>query len=331
MELTGKRMVVTGGAGFIGSHVVDRLLAIGAQVLAIDDLSTGRRQNLAAALSAGALLTIGDIGDAELMQRELEGADAVIHMACDNLRASLGKPRRTNEINATGTLATALAAVEAGVERFVYVSSSEAYGSAAGPGPMAEDHPLMPTTVYGASKAAGELYSQACMRTYGLPVVVVRPFNSYGPREHAAGDSAEVIPKFAARIRAGLPPMIFGDGSQTRDFTWVEETAAGIVEVAASDALLGDTINIALGAQVSIGKIATLLLEILDAESLAPEFADPRPGDVSHHWAEISKAREVLGFQPTVAIEDGLRRYVDWLCAGGAEVEVAEPDVVRNW
>ncbi len=171
-------------------------------------------------------LVVCDVRDRERIEPELNGARVVVHMACDNLRASLGNPERSHDVNGTGSLVTALASVEAGVERFVYVSSSEAYGSAVA-GRWTRTHPLRPTTVYGAAKAAGELYAQSCMRAYGLPVSVVRPFNSYGPRSHAEGTSAEVVPKFATRILAGLPPVVFGDGSQTRDFTWVEETARG--------------------------------------------------------------------------------------------------------
>ena len=330
MELRGKRVVLTGGAGFIGSHVADRLVAIGAETVVIDDLSVGRRENLSAATAGGAHLTVGDIGDKELMERELEGANVVLHMACDNLRASLSDPRHTHEVNATGTLNVALAAVGAGVERFVYVSSSEAYGSAVSQ-PMGEDHPLLPMTVYGASKAAGELIAQACMRTYGLPVCVVRPFNSYGPREHAAGNSAEVIPKFVSRIQAGLAPVIFGDGSQTRDFTWVEETAVGIVAATECDALVGEAVNIAFGTPVSIRDIADSLIEIMAAPELKPEIGEPRPGDVDHHWADISKATTVIGFRAEVPIADGLARYVKWVLAGGDQHEAAEPDVVRNW
>lgn len=327
MELTGARVVVTGGAGFIGSHVVDHLVGIGADVVAIDDLSVGERANLAEATASGASLVIGDIRDADLMERSLAGADLVIHMACDNLRASLGNPMKTHEINATGTLVACLAAVRAGVARFVYVSSSEAYGSAVTI-PMSEEHPLLPTTVYGASKAAGELYAQACMRTHGLPVTVIRPFNSYGPREHATGTSAEVIPKFVARIRQELPPVIFGDGQQTRDFTWVEETAAGVVGAAASDALVGGAVNIAYGRGVSIADVCNLLLDILDAKELTPTFADDRPGDVLHHYADTTKARELLGFEASIPIRDGLERYVSW--ALGQE-ELPESEQVRNW
>lgn len=327
MDLVGERVVVTGGAGFIGSHVVDHLVRVGAKVLVIDDLSVGSRENLAVAVDAGAELVVGDIRDAERMEQSLAGAALVIHMACDNLRASLGNPLRTHEINGTGTLVTCLAAVQSGVARFVYVSSSEAYGSAVTI-PMSEDHPLLPTTVYGASKAAGELYAQACMRTHGIPVTIIRPFNSYGPREHASGTSAEVIPKFVSRIRRGEPPVIFGDGQQTRDFTWVEETATGIVSAGSADELVGQAVNIAYGQGVSIANICDLLLEKMDARELRPIFADERPGDVNHHYADTTKARTVLGFEASIPVEEGLERYVRWALE---QVESPDAERVRNW
>src|SRR5215217_7093984 len=269
MDLVAKRVVVTGGAGFIGSHVVDALVELGSDVVVIDDLSVGTRANVTEAKAGGAKLVVGDVRDAALLDRELSGATAAVHMACDNLRASLAKPMHSHDVNATGSLVAALAAARAGVERFVYVSSSEAYGSAVRE-PMDEDHPLRPTTVYGAAKAAGELYSQSCMRAYGLPVTVIRPFNSYGPRSHATGTSAEVIPRFTSRILAGLPPVVFGSGAQMRDFTSVEETAEGIVAAAASDDLVGEAVNIAYGHGVSVREVCDLLLEILGSD-LQPE------------------------------------------------------------
>jgi UDP-glucose 4-epimerase len=328
VDLSGRRVVVTGGAGFIGSHVVDELVRVGADVVAIDDLSVGDPQNLREAQNGGARLVIADVRDREMLESELRGAAVVLHMACDNLRASLANPERSHDVNATGTLRTALTAVAAGVDRFVYVSSSEAYGSAVRI-PMDEEHPLRPTTVYGAAKAAGELYSQSCMRAYGLPVTVVRPFNSYGPRSHAVGTSAEVIPKMTTRVLAGLPPVIFGDGSQTRDFTWVEEVAQGIIEAAACDDLVGDAVNIAYGRGVSIADICSLLLEILESD-LEPTFAEPRPGDVEHHYADTTRARELLGFEALVPIRDGLERYVAWLQSRG-ETDLVGTDAVRNW
>jgi UDP-glucose 4-epimerase len=250
-------------------------------------------------------------------------------MACDNLRASLADPLRSQDVNSTGTLKVALAAIRHRVSRFVYVSSSEAYGSAVY-APMDEGHPLQPTTVYGAAKASGELLARSCMLTYGLPVTIVRPFNAYGPREHAEGTSAEVIPRFVSRILGGLPPVIFGDGSQTRDFTWVGDTARGIVAATVSDVLVGDTVNIAHGVEVSITQIAQLLLELLEAADLRPEHVEPRPGDVARHLASAEKARRVLGFEASTPIEEGLRRYVAWLRKHSDGVERAAADV-RNW
>lgn len=331
MDLAEKRVVVTGGAGFIGSHVVDQLAALGSEVVVIDDLSTGERSNLADAEATGAVsLVEGDVRDAELIDRELSGAGAVIHMACGNLRASLGAPMESHGINATGSLTIALAAARHHVERFVYVSSSEAYGTAVRT-PMAEDHPLNPTTVYGAAKAAGELYALACLRTYGLPATVVRPFNSYGPREHAVGTSAEVIPKFVTRLLAALPPVIFGDGSQTRDFTWVEETAAGILAATQSEELVGEAVNIAYGKGVSIREVCDLLCEILDASDLGPQFQDERPGDVQHHFAGTAKARETLGFEATVSLREGLERYVEHMRASDQAEAIGREEAVRNW
>jgi len=330
MDLAGRRVVVTGSAGFIGSHVVDVLVERGADVVAIDDLSAGDRANLAEAERLGARFVECDVRDRERIERELQGARVVVHMACDNLRASLGNPERSHDVNGTGSLVTALASVEAGVERFVYVSSSEAYGSAVYE-PMDESHPLRPTTVYGAAKAAGELYAQSCMRAYGLPVSVVRPFNSYGPRSNTEGTSAEVIPKFATRILAGLPPVVFGDGSQTRDFTWVEETARGIVAATECDALVGDAVNVAHGHGVSVREISDLLLDIIGANGLQPELVEGRPGDVDRHYADTTKAEELFGFRAEIGIREGLERYVASLAVERDASAIGRSEPVRNW
>jgi UDP-glucose 4-epimerase len=329
MHLNGAKVVVTGGAGFIGSYVVERLSEAGAEAVAIDDLSVGTKENLADAMAQGARLVVGSVLDDDVLDAELADADLVIHMAAENLRASLSKPLESHHTNATGTLKTCLASVRNNVTRFVYVSSSEAYGSGETE-LMDEDHPLLPTTVYGAAKAAAELYAQSCQRRYGIPVTVIRPFNSYGPRAHAVGGSAEVIPKFATRLLAGKSPVIFGDGSQTRDFTWVEETAAGIVMASASDDLVGGAVNIARGENVSIRDIAMHLTDIIQPEGhVKPEYDYSRPGDVRHHHADTTRARDILGYQPQVDVRVGLERYVEWLRAGGNRGLVAEG--ARNW
>jgi UDP-glucose 4-epimerase len=159
---------------------------------------------------------------------------------------------------------------------------------------------------------------------------VVRPFNAFGPRSHHEGDSGEVIPKFLLRSMAGRPLVVFGDGSQTRDFTWVEETAAGIVAVTECDALVGEAVNLAHGEAVSIREICDLLREIMDSP-IQPVIGDPRPGDVAHHWADTTKARELAGYEARVPIREGLERYVGWATKGDGLHRPAEADVVRNW
>ncbi len=331
MHITDQRVLVTGGAGFIGSHVVDLLVASGNDVVVVDDFSTGSRDNLAHHADGDLSVREGDIRDLDLMREVSRGVDVVLHMAVASLRVSLNDPWSVHEINAGGTLQVCRAAREAGVSRLVYCSSSEAYGSAVTV-PMAEDHPLVPTTVYGASKAAGELYAQALWRTYGMPVVVVRPFNTYGPREHSEGTSAEVIPKFVHRGLAGVAPVIMGAGLQTRDFTWVEDTARGIVAATACDDLVGESVNIARGQEVTIAEICRLVMERVGRPELQAEFEKARPGDVDRHYADTTRAEQVLGFVPEVGIAEGIDRYVAWVEEQDPDLEAwVARDKVQNW
>lgn len=312
--ISGQRIAVTGAAGFIGSHLAERLAPENELVL-IDDFSVGRRENLAPLEgSPRARIAVADVRDRERMQELFEGVDLVFHLAISCLRTSLGNPELSHTVNAGGTLAVCLAAHSRRVRRLVYVSSSEVYGSAETV-PMSEEHPLRPTTVYGASKLAGELYALAQWRTWGLPVCVVRPFNTYGPREPWEGSRAEVIPRFALRLEAGLAPVIYGDGAQTRDFTFVDDTVDGIVRAAACDALVGDAVNVARGHEVSIAGIAERLAHLCGREGLAPLRAPARPGDVQRHFADVSKARRLLGFEPRVDLDAGLARTLAWLRA----------------
>ena len=341
MKLQDRRIIVTGGAGFIGSHVVDSLAAGGNEVLVIDDLSTGSRDNLRRHLHrdqpngvrpvATVELVEADIRDAAAMGKLVADADVVIHMAVACVRTSLSQPEFVHEVNATGTLNVALAAHRNHVGRLVYVSSSDAYGTARHI-PMAEDHPTKPTTIYGASKLAGETYSLALRRSFGMEVTVIRPFNSYGPREPYRGPQSEVIPKFVLRTAAGGRPVIFGSGLQTRDFTWVEDTARGICAAAAEDALVGEAVNIARGQEISIRHLAEKVLAIFGRGGELPVFDAPRPGDVDRHLADITKASRVLGWKPTASIDTGLRRYVDWVVRQGIDIESwLANDELRNW
>jgi UDP-glucose 4-epimerase len=330
--IEGKRVVVTGGAGFIGSHVVDRLAAAGHEVVVIDDFSTGSEDNLRQHVhDPRVIVERADVTDENAMRRLVRGADTVYHLAVQCLRVSLYDPMYVHQVNATGTLRVLSAALEHRVRRFVYVSSSEVYGSARRV-PMREDHPLRPLTPYAASKLAGEMYAHTFHATYGMPVIIVRPFNAYGPREHHEGASGEVIPRFAVRAMCGLSPMIFGDGEQTRDFTWVEDSAEGIVRAASCDALLGRVVNVAYGQEVSIRRIAELVLQAVGRADLSIVHAEPRIGDVRRHFADVRRARQLLDFSPSIAIEAGIPRYVAWLRSNVADPRalVAEQEIF-NW
>ena len=309
MSWSHHKVLVTGGAGFIGSNLCDALVAAGARVIAVDDLSVGKRENLAPAEAAGLEFVQGTIVQPEAWSDRLQGVTHVFHMAVACLRRSFHQPMVVHDINATGTLAVLEACRQhaSQLERFVYCSSSEVYGTAR-QAPMDENHPLRPTTVYGASKLAGEIYTLAS----DLPVTVARPFNTYGPREHHEGASGEVIPRFVVRIANGLAPHIFGDGSQTRDFTHVSDTARGLMLLAKNPEALGQTINLARGREVSIACIAELLLQKMGRSDLKAEFRGARPADVDRHFADTRKARELLGFEAQLDIEQGLDLYLQW-------------------
>jgi UDP-glucose 4-epimerase len=321
-------VLVTGGAGFIGSHLVDALLAAGASVCVLDDFSSGRRENLAEA--GRAAVVTGDVCDERTLDAVLPGVEVVMHLATRCVRLSLSDPGGVHRVNSEGTLRVLMAARRHGAARVVYVSSSEVYGTAVR-APMGEDHPLAPTTVYGATKLAGELYAQAMTRSFGLPTLVVRPFNTYGPRAHFSGVYGEVIPRFTVRLLNGRPPVVFGDGTQTRDFTYVSDTVRGILAAATAPVADGQVVNIARGEEVSVRRLAELLARAIDP-TLAPELSDPRPGDVHRHWADVTRARTRLGFQAEVGIEEGLARYLAWFRQTYPDPAACLRDeAVRNW
>jgi UDP-glucose 4-epimerase len=325
----GRRVLVTGGAGFIGSHLVDALVARGALVRVLDDFSSGRRENLAQAEGQVGIVE-GDVGDEHALDAAVAGVELVLHLATRCVRLSLSDPEGVHRVNSEGTLRVLMAARRHRVERVVYVSSSEVYGTAVR-APMAEDHPLAPTTIYGATKLAGELYAQAATRSFGLPTLVVRPFNTYGPRAHFTGVYGEVIPRFTVRLLNGRRPVIFGDGRQTRDFTYVSDTVRGILAAAAMPEAGGQVVNIARGEEVTVRRLAELLARAIDP-TLAPEFTEARPGDVHRHWADVTRARTVLGFGAEVGIEVGLARYLDWFRATYPDpAECLRDEAVRNW
>ena len=311
MELRGKRILVTGGAGFIGSHLVDQLADCTVRVL--DDLSTGKEENLANSLARSNFELIrGDIRDQDLLAELLRDADVVLHLACRGVRHSIGHPVESHKVNAEGTLTLLVEARRARIQRFVHVSSSEVYGSARYV-PMDENHPTCPETVYGAAKLAGEAYVRAYHQTYELPTIVVRPFNNFGPRSHHEGDSGEVIPRFSVWALNGRRPIIFGDGSQTRDFIYVEETAYWLRQVAECDGLIGQTINLGSGKETSVAQLANMIYEEVGLEQPDPDFQPPRPGDVHRHLADVRRAEELLGFHTRISVREGIGRLIQHL------------------
>jgi UDP-glucose 4-epimerase len=240
-------------------------------------------------------------------------------------------PVENHDVNATGTLRLLEASRDAGVPKFVYVSSSEVYGTAQRV-PMTEDHPTFPCTVYGGSKLAGEAYTRAFHRTYGYPTVVVRPFNTYGPRSHHEGDSGEVIPKFLLRCLAGRPLIIFGEGSQTRDFTYVSDSARGILLAGTSPAAIGRTMNLGTGFELTINDLAKTIAQITERPDAVIQHDEPRPGDVLRLYADVSQARLLLGYEPRIPLVEGLQHLLAWYRAQAASPEeLLRNEVVRNW
>jgi UDP-glucose 4-epimerase len=329
--MSGERFLVTGGAGFIGSEVTRQLARLSGRVTVVDNLVNGRRENLEEVLADDVRLIVGDVRDTGRMADLMHGADVVFHLACLGVRHSIHSPIENHEVNADATLRLVMAARETGVRRFVYVSSSEVYGTARHV-PMDEEHPTYPMTVYGASKLAGECYTRAFFQTYHYPTVVVRPFNTYGPRCHHEGDCGEVIPKFMLRCLAGKPMIVFGDGSQTRDFTYVSDTAEGIVLAGLSAEAVGRTINLGSGAEIGIAGLAREVAVAAGRPGHPVIHDQPRPGDVLRLFADTSLARHLLGYRPRVGLAEGLMRLREWYSAGPESAEeLLAQEVVHNW
>lgn len=311
MDIAASVIVVTGGAGFIGSHLVDRLLEAGNRVRVIDDFSSGKLDNLAQ-WKYDSRLEIENVSilNEDALCQLMQGANFVFHLATLNVRRSLLQPTAVHQVNTTGTLNVLKAAAAAKVHRLLYCSSSEVNGTAQIT-PMPEEYDFQPETIYGASKLAGEYYGLVFHRAGWLPVTVARPHNNYGPRAHFAGDLGEVIPKFILRALAGLPPVIYGDGLQTRDFTYVTETADFLVRLLECDQSLGRVVNICRGKEVKVLEIAQLVTQLTGLDQ-PPVFLPGRPSDVLRLWGDNSRLKSMLGDTPEIDIREGLSQCVAW-------------------
>jgi len=302
------KIVVTGGAGFIGSRLAEELANRGYYVIILDDLSTGRVENIADALAKGKGEFIqGSITDVPLLQRLFQGVLYVFHLAAiPSVTRSIENPQASHEVNATGTLNVLSAARDNGVKKIIYASSSSVYGDTPTL-PKREEMLPNPQSPYAVSKLTGEYYCRVFQEVYGLPSVCLRYFNIYGPGQDPESPYAAVIPKFIRRIYERNPPVIFGDGEQTRDFTFVKDATEANILAAESGAT--GIFNIGRSESVTINQLAQLTIRLIGKEGIEPVHKEPRPGDVRHSLADISKAR-TFGYNPKYSLEKGLRETV---------------------
>jgi UDP-glucose 4-epimerase len=303
------RALVTGGAGFIGSHLVDALVAHGHEVVVLDNLATGRVENVTDA----ATFVEGDVSDPVAVARAVGGCQVVFHQAAlGSVPRSIERPLASNAANVTGTLAVLEGARQAGARRVVLASSSSVYGGAAAV-PTPEDVPLVPRSPYAVTKLTGEHYARVYRELHGLETVALRYFNVFGPRQRPDSQYAAVIPVFIDALLSGRPPQVHGDGLQSRDFTFVADTVRANLLAASAPAerCAGRAYNIARGAPASLLDVLDVLAGELGV-TVDPEHVDPRPGDVRSSHADIGAARRDLGYEPTISFRDGLARTLAW-------------------
>src|SRR5579875_54371 len=302
--------LITGGAGFIGSHLVESLVRHGRRVRVLDDFSTGLRANLAHIDPAPEIVE-GDVADAPVVQRAVQGVRVLFHLAAlASVQRSLEAPEDTHRVCAGGTLNVLDAARRAGVRRVVYAGSSSAYGIPAG-AVQTEGDPLAPLSPYAAAKLAGELYAQSFTAAFGLETVRLRFFNIFGPRQRADSPYSGVIALFTAALSTGRTPTIYGDGLQTRDFTFVTDVVQALLRAAETPGISGRVYNIGTGRGTSILELVAALNRQLGT-NIVPQHAPARAGDVPHSRADISLARRELGYEPAVAFEEGLAQTLAW-------------------
>lgn len=303
--------LVTGGGGFIGSNLVRAILLQGEKVRVLDNFATGKRENLKDVIDQIDLIE-GDIRDLDLVKRSVQGVDYILHQAAlPSVPRSIADPISSNSVNIGGTVNMLVAAKEAGVvQKFVMASSSSVYGDSPTL-PKHENMPTNPLSPYALTKLAGEQYCQIFSRIYGIKTVCLRYFNVFGPRQDPKSQYAAVIPKFIISLLKDLPPTVFGDGEQSRDFTFIENVVQANLLAARSEVNDGRPVNIACGQRISLNELLRELETILSKKA-TPVYQPPRAGDVKHSLADIERAKEYLGFKPVVTSLEGLKKTVDW-------------------
>jgi nucleoside-diphosphate-sugar epimerase len=312
--------LVTGGAGFIGSHLAEELVRRGHHVRIADNFVTGKRHNLSHL--CGAEVLEGDLADATFAERATQGMDYVLHQAAiPSVPRSVEDPWTSNRSNIDATLSVLMGARKAGVKRVVYAASSSAYGNTPTL-PKHEGMPTSPRSPYALQKLVGEHYCRMFTDLYGLPTVSTRYFNVFGPRQDPSSPYSGVISLFTSALLSGRRPVIFGDGTQTRDFTYVANVVSGVLLACEAPAAAGEMMNLATGGRISLNDLVRVLNRIIGA-NIQPIYKEPRAGDVNDSQADISKAAALIGYRPIVSFEDGLAATVAW-CRGTASIDVPE-------
>lgn len=302
--------LVTGGAGFIGSHLVEGLVRRGENVRVLDNFVTGKRENLEGLLDKIELIE-GDIRDPDLVRGSMNGVDFVLHEAAlHSVAKSVDEPEAYNDVNVRGTLNLLMAARDAGVRRLVFASSSSIYGETESL-PEKEDQFPRLISPYAATKFAGEGYCRVFSEAYGFETASLRYFNVFGPRQDPGSEYAVVVPKFVICMLKDEPPPVHGDGAQSRDFTYIDNVVAATLAAATAKDVSGEVFNVACGKGYTVLDIVSHLNRLL-GKSIEPRFTPPRKGDVRHTLADISKAKELLGFETKVGFEEGLKRTIEW-------------------
>jgi len=308
-QWSGKQCVVTGGAGFIGSNLALKLADQGANVTIIDDLSTGQKANLTDLEQTGAAFVRGSILDRELLGETFKGVDHVFHQAAlPSVPRSVKEPLPANEVNITGTLYVLEAARQSGVKKVVYAASSSAYGETPTL-PKVETISPSPLSPYAVTKLASEYYCSMYTSVYGLPTTSLRYFNVYGPRQDPASQYAAVVPNFITAAARGEAPVIYGDGEQSRDFTFVADAIQANLKAAVSPKADGQVVNVATGVRVTVNELAAKIIDLVGAD-VKPQYVEERTGDIRHSLADISRARELMDYEPQFTLDMGLAEAV---------------------
>jgi nucleoside-diphosphate-sugar epimerase len=310
------RVLVTGGGGFIGSHLVERLLRDGHEVRVLDNFATGRRENLLG-LDGEFELVEGDLQSYERAHTAVRGCEAVLHQAAlPSVPRSIQDPLTSNASNVVGTLNVLLAARDSDVRRVVYASSSSVYGQNADL-PKREQMPAEPIAPYAVAKLAGEGYCRSFSQVYGIETVALRYFNVFGPRQDPLSQYAAVIPNFITAFLHGSPPLVFGDGEQSRDFTYIDNVVEANLLAIDAERVVGERFNIACGERITLNRMLADLRE-LSGRDLEAEYEESRPGDIRHSLADISHAERGLGYRPVVDFSEGLRRTYEFYGAASS-------------